>query len=283
MFTRTIVFLGSFLAFLSSGIASADLTTGLVGYWNFDDCKATDTSGNAFHGTLHSSSQTGIECVTGIRSKGLQLNRIDGNNGSGAPGGDWIIVPPLPAILSQGFTACAWANFQSSNRTWERIFDIGNGVASQNILLAHYQDYLWSANFLDGTSRSFVSNPEGTVTANQWQFFCTRIDNADGKAITYINGLPVVSFVTGTIPNVARSSNFIAHSNWNGDPDFKGILDEIRIWNRPLSNAEINELFTLDIKGNIGPQGPIGLTGATGPAGPQGPPGPIGPTGPQGT
>jgi len=283
MFTRMIVFLGYLLVFLSSGTASADLTTGLVGYWNFDDCKATDTSGNAYHGTLHSSSQTGIECVTGMRSKALQFNRIDGDNGFGRPGGDYVIIPSLPATWSQGFTGCAWANFQSPSRDWERIFDFGNGLSLQNIVLAHLSDYIAFGNFHDNTVNNLIGQPEGTVTINQWQFFCARINNADVKATIYINGLPISSLVTGAVPNVVRTSNFLGHSNWPMyDADFKGTLDEIRVWNRPLSNAEINELFTLDIKGNTGPQGPSGTTGATGPAGPQGLPGPTGPIGPQG-
>jgi hypothetical protein len=58
MFIRMMVILGSLLVLWSSGVESADLNAGLVGYWSFDDCKATDSSGNTYHGTLHSSSQT---------------------------------------------------------------------------------------------------------------------------------------------------------------------------------------------------------------------------------
>jgi len=217
--------------------------------------------------------------------------RIDGDNGFGRPGGDYVIIPPLPATWSQGFTGCAWASFQTPNRTWERIFDFGNGTSLQNLALGHYFDYIFFGNFYDSAAHNLVGEPEGTVTINQWQFFCARI-NADGETTIYINGLPVASLITSVVPNVIRVSNFIARSNWPMyDQDFKGILDEIQIWNRPLSGAEINELFTLDIQGNTGPQGPVGPigptgpkgpTGATGPQGPVGPKGPTGATGPQG-
>jgi len=283
MFTRMVVYLMSLLALSVSGVALADLNTGLVGYWNFDDCKATDISGNAYHGTLHSSSQTGIECVTGMRSNALQFNRIDGDNGFGRPGGDYIIIPTLPATWSQGFTGCAWANFQSPNRDWERILDFGNGLSQQNIVLAHLADYMVFGNFHDNAVNNLIGQPEGTITINQWQFFCARVNNTDGKATIYINGLPISSLVTGAAPNVIRVSNFLAHSNCPMyDSDFKGILDEIRVWNRPLSGAEINELFMLDIKGNIGPQGPVGPVGPKGATGPQGIAGPQGLTGTQG-
>jgi hypothetical protein len=47
------------------------------------------------------------------------------------------------------------------------------------------------------------------------------------------------------VMNVTRTHNFIGHSQWcNADPDFKGTLDEVYVYNRDLSPTEIQELMS---------------------------------------
>lgn len=48
------------------------------------------------------------------------------------------------------------------------------------------------------------------------------------------------------IANVARSSNYLGRSNWCAyDPDLKGFLGDVKIYNRDLSEAEIKALYNL--------------------------------------
>lgn len=207
-----------------NGVASADLKTGLVAYWSFDDCTAKDASGSRRDGVLHSGSNSGIECVTGVKGKALHFNRIDGDNGFGRPGGDYVIVPTLPATFFEGFSGCAWAEFEE-NRHWERIFDFGNGATQDNVLLARQgiSNYLVSHSYNDAHFAYQVQSTSFSAIANKAiKHYCVTIRRSDGMMALYINGDLVGQQTGGAIRNVTRASNFLAHSNWpRNDPDFK--------------------------------------------------------------
>ncbi len=60
----------------------------------------------------------------------------------------------------------------------------------------------------------------------------------------YVNGIMVAEKKGNPVMNVPRVNNFIGRSTWCWfDPDFKGFLDEVRIYNRALSASEIQTLF----------------------------------------
>ena len=76
---------------LDTGI---NLKNGLVAYWSFDNCDATDDSGNGHDGKIFGNP----ECVEGISGKALLFNEEDGDNGCGQPGGDYIVLPTFEAF-----------------------------------------------------------------------------------------------------------------------------------------------------------------------------------------
>ena len=60
----------------------------------------------------------------------------------------------------------------------------------------------------------------------------------------YINGEKIKSKKGNRILNIIREKNFIAHSNWpENDPNFYGLIDDLRIYNRALSDKEIKALY----------------------------------------
>ncbi|MDD5215939.1 MAG: hypothetical protein PHQ03_10435 [Methylococcales bacterium] len=52
--------------------ANADLKDGLVAHWSFDDCRATDNSGNGHDGTLGGNPQ----CIEGIKGKAFSSDGV---------------------------------------------------------------------------------------------------------------------------------------------------------------------------------------------------------------
>ena len=60
-----------------------------------------------------------------------------------------------------------------------------------------------------------------------------------GNVSMYTNG-QLTDFSAGfSFRNITKKSNFFGHSNFNQDPDVNAVFDEIKIFNRPLSPAEI--------------------------------------------
>lgn len=83
---------------------------------------------------------------------------------------------------------------------------------------------------------------ENAITNGQIEFYCATIENQTMRI--YVNGQLVAQKEGNMIANVARSQNFIGHSNWCfADPDFKGFMDEVRLYNRALTAEEIRLLY----------------------------------------
>jgi len=86
---------------------------------------------------------------------------------------------------------------------------------------------------------NYVQLNGGTINLNTWYFVAFSYDSS-GNAIIYVNGTNVGS----TSKNATNYSDILG-TNWNigqywgGVQSFNGTIDELRIWNRSLSQAEI--------------------------------------------
>jgi len=237
-----------FVAFLATSSASASLSDGLVAHWSFDNCNANDDSGHGYNGTI----QGDPECVQGVQGKALRFNKVDSDNGCGRPGGDYIVVPTLPAILIDGLTVCAWAKFEA-DRSFERIIDFGNGrgdVGGMPIIFgrlgtsSNLDMESWiNSNSTTNTTTGRIS--AGTIINSAFRFYCGTINSSFKLMRLFIDGEMVQEKIGHEVMNVTRTHNFIGHSQWcNADPDFKGTLDEVYVYNRDLSPTEIQELMS---------------------------------------
>ncbi|MEI6948380.1 LamG-like jellyroll fold domain-containing protein [Paraflavisolibacter sp. H34] len=221
-------------------------TEGLVGYYTFCDCTARDLSGNGRDGTVSGSPQ----CIRGMRDHGLLLNQNPGSNGCGQRGGEYIRLPQLGPIWSEGFTVCAWIRFDEI-KNYERIFDFSNATGeaggqpvwfgregnSNNLTLESWIDANGSQNRSVG--RLVAPN---VITNGSIEYYCATIH--DDIMRIYVNGVKVAEKRGNPIANVTRRNNFIGRSAWcTNDPDFKGFLDEVRVYNRALSPEEIMGLY----------------------------------------
>lgn len=218
-----------------------------MGYYSFCNCNANDNSSLGHHGLLMGAP----DCVPGKRGEGFLFNQAPaGSNGCGKPGGEYIQLPAYDTLWAQGFTVCAWVRFDETSY-YERIIDFGNGSGdsggmpiwfgregtSNNLTLESWISSNGSVN--RSTGRLVAVN---AITNGSIEYYCATI-HQDTMRI-YVNGVLKAEKKGHPILNVPRSKNFIGHSNWcANDPDFKGFMDEVRIYNRALSETEINNLY----------------------------------------
>ncbi len=241
-------FLLPFLFLCVHSSAFARIDSGLVAWWSFCSCNAADNSGNGYDGVVRSNPR----CVDGgVAGKALKFNTVDEINDCNRPGGDYIVVPTLPPLWEEGFSVSAWAQFEE-NRNFERIIDFGNGSgdaggvpvwfgrvgASTTLAIESWID----ANTVVNRSAGRLAVSDGIVNGSM-HFYCATI-SPQGVMRLYVDGVLLAEKNGHRVLNVQRQSNFIARSNWcSADPDFRGILDEVRIYNRPLSPTEVGELY----------------------------------------
>jgi hypothetical protein len=100
------------------------------------------------------------------------------------------------------------------------------------------------------TSATSVTTGNNVIALNEWQFFVVTVNtNATNNAVIYKNGAAVATG-TITLPNVVTRTNcFIGKSEWYGDSLYKGLMDDVRIYNYGLSNIDVAKLYTDQIPG----------------------------------
>jgi len=205
---------------------------GLVGWWRFDEESGTvaeDSSGYGNDGTLL---PTGSEPQWVDGKYGGALS-FDGEN-------DYVQLPYDMLSQLKSFTVLAWINLEnvgshcfiySYNINGEKFY-----VSSSSAVVG----YIWNG------SRDNLAYGPSTVQLNDWTF-CAHVVNYNevtGKTTqtVYVNG------VAGT-PNTFLGSGAIGTggasigSLWKQYYSMNGAIDEVRVYNRALSAAEIQEQF----------------------------------------
>jgi hypothetical protein len=212
-------------------IGSASTREGLIGYWPFDG-DTLDYSGLGNHGTTYSNPTF-----------------IAGKIGSGAldfDGNDYVRIDAVSNdITNNDITLTAWVKTIDSAGDWFSCnTSTGGNVA------------LWA--ITSGKAAMYDNRYEGHST--------TSVSDGNWHMLTYVrNGSTGYIYVDGLQENT-HSANFNFSLNdrwsiaqeWDGDnpSDFlDGIIDDVAMWDRPLTAGEIAYLYN-DGKGHLPIEGP---------------------------
>ncbi len=206
-----------------SGTGGGTSGSGPVAYWGFNELSGSttaDLSGDGNTGTLHHATWSTSGC-----SACLQFN------GSSA----YVSVNESSSLeLTNQLTIAVWVNPASKSGSDPRIVS---------------KLYDWELK-LNGSSPQFSAAGKYAVmnysaAVNKWQHLVFTFSN--GVVNAYVNGAPV-TLGANTFAGAAASFSMYQYGLYIGtDPSlaywFKGYLDEVRIYNRPLSAAEVSALY----------------------------------------
>jgi hypothetical protein len=224
------MFKRSFLVFLSLVIlgpawsALAAAPEGLVVYWPFDEGQgtvATDLSGNGNHGTV----EGGALWIQGVLGTALQFNGVD-----------CVVRGAHIPFNSRSFTQAMWIN--PSLSTDEQVVFAQHQASETNVSM-HYR--IWG----DGRVRmGFYSNdldtPAGTVEAGNWYHVTFWYDFENQNRRIYING--ELSAEAGAGPYLGASGDTVV-GTWRNDQWFNGMIDDVQIYDRPLTDSEVVKIM----------------------------------------
>lgn len=133
------------------------------------------------------------------------------------------------------FTYIAWVYFDDNSRSWilSLGFDYSNNLGSGFEKLDNGSLRIWFG------KASFNSNTAPNL--NQWYHVAVSFNGTGG--IFYLNGNPDGTYVHSTI-NTSGNGDYIgAQSTSHSEQFFNGSIDEVLIYNRSLSSAEITALY----------------------------------------
>jgi len=215
-----------------------DLTGGLVAYWSFNNCDATDDSGNGHNGMIYGNPQ----CVDGERGKAFSFNGVS----------DYIEVPNSSSqqISTNEMTVSAWIRL--SGNVGVTQWRIAEKQQTREIAwgLEIFGNGYWGTtgtniNFHDSTGLGWVNCLATEINLNPTTWYHAVATDSDGIIKIYINGVLGHECLNGVgIPSFIVSPIEIARNLMENNFFFSGILDEVHIYNRALTEAEIQALYT---------------------------------------
>jgi hypothetical protein len=203
----------------------------LTHYWPFENGTMRDVIGSAD--------------MTQGSSTSFVADRYGNVNSALAFNGGWTQVPSGVYFDSIEFTITVWV-YPSWVGSSSRIIDFGNGEGLDNILLSLSYEYTLQPNFyiLSGSKYVFTATSAINIAFNQWQFFVTTFNGTIARI--YLNGTLVADSNTQNhtrLFNIWRNSCYIGKSNWAHDGNSSSYLDDLRFYNKSLTQEEILELM----------------------------------------
>ncbi len=201
---------------------------GLIGYWPFNG-NANDFSGNNYHGVLWGP-------VGSIDRFGNPNNAyyFDGIN-------DYIQIAHNSALnLSGSFSFSLWYKTENTLLS-QRLIDKATVNTSDSWLIDHRPNNQVRLIVADSKVTKTISNPDFTKN-NTWTHLVVTYDGSNVRF--YKNGkLDSTIPQTGSTPANTNPVRIGANSLLYLD-FFKGVMDDIAIWNRVLTVPEIEQLFS---------------------------------------
>ena len=208
------------LIIANSASPNFDFEDGLVAWYPFNG-NANDESGNGHNGQISGDPQSGNDRFGNNNS----AYDFDGN-GDFITAGNWFTY--------QDFTISVWVKQDAINSTYVDIID--NNHSSVN----------WAIQY-DGNSEDyyFFTNPQGatafTLPFNEWKNLVFIKDGLSLK--TYMNGI-LQDELTATTPTINYSNPYLNIARWGGgDRYFNGKIDDIRMYDRGLTEDEVEALY----------------------------------------
>jgi Concanavalin A-like lectin/glucanases superfamily len=217
------------------GNAAGGVTDGLVGYWSFDSGDARDDSGNGHDGDV-----AGCTAVNDLSGRWKAAHyRFDGRHGH-------IAVPHDDAFNfgNGAFTLACWVKTTAETVTGDLRDDlVTKGDATiRGFSLSLVENHLA---FIFGWQQGYF----GTTPVNdgEWHHLAA-MRTPEGKVFLYLDGKPEPIGRTGWGRNVDRAGTddvttqdplLIGKHGCLQVSFFTGELDEVRIYDRALSESEV--------------------------------------------
>ena len=231
---------------VNSSTACAPAPQGLVSWWRGEGA-ATD-----FAGTNNGVLEGGMAFATGEVGQAFKFN---GTNAD-------VRVPAAASLnvgLADGFTVEAWINPADITQGHE-IVEWNNGTFGVTFLVADPAGAGPGSLFISVKDTSYndhiFSTPGGLLFSNIWQHVAATYVRSNGNTVLYINGGARAQANLGVFTPRTIGDLYIGVRPSEGvSGRFPGLMDEVSLYNRTLSAAEIQAIYNAGSAGKC----PLGV------------------------
>jgi Tol biopolymer transport system component len=220
---------------------------GLVGYWKFDEASGTmaaDSSPNGYDGTL----VNGATFSAGKSGRAVQLD--DASN-------QYVSIGDQPGLaITGGLTISTWIYPTDLSTYGHIVTRRAPGCAGPDVDYQLLHRPTGEVVAADGTFGEVSSGR--FLNLNAWNFVAATHNGATHQWFFNVNG--VTSTATGgALGTLAGPVEIGQGKDCPSNNAVKGLIDEVRIYNRRLSPAEIDSLYGLPVS----VLGALGVSGST--------------------
>lgn len=205
----------------------------LVGWWQFDE-----TSGaTALDSSIYENSGTLINGPVWTGSGELLFDGVD----------DYVEVPDSSSlVITEEITISVWVYLNDYGTDWPKVVikphdDYSSPWEMYCLDLSHYGTYpkfIITDGFIGGDSAIAYDNTI-TLNLNQWYYI---VGTYDGDTIAlYLNGQLIASSPSDI--SIGTNDMPLSIGGRLGINSFNGLIDDARIYNRPLTQGYVEQLY----------------------------------------
>ena len=222
---------------------------GLVSYWRLNEGSGTtvnETAPTARTGTLIGGPQwinsTAPIALSPVAGTGISFDGLD----------DQITVNHAPALNAYPLTVTAWFRTSRNSANYDAIVNKYPGGSGNGYSLHVRNGRLAAFYFNPNGGRVYTADPGfdgGFVADGQWHHVAFLVDTNGGRL--YLDGVQTgsQSWVLGA-PGPPTDTNAVSFGRYPGQSSFSGQIDEVAIWNRTFTSAEIAAMHNLRLVGS---------------------------------
>ncbi|MBK9565184.1 MAG: hypothetical protein IPO37_08395 [Saprospiraceae bacterium] len=216
---------------------------GLVAHYPFDG-NANDATPYNNHGTIGGNPV--FQTATHPLGAGKQNIKFDGDK-------DSVLVKNAVQLISDFTTVSFWIRVDNVNTKDAEayVIDFGHWSDRWKISLPQHLKIVWTTNGKNVQFPSFISDMDSgdgnEMVKGIWWHVTMVHDGA--KNIIYVNGQQVATKPVPTKLNSTNKPLCFGSNNVDGGQYFPGALDNVKIYNKALTAAEILKLFNAGTTG----------------------------------
>ena len=217
---------------------------GLVSWWRGEGA-ASDSAGTN-SGVLEGG-------VTYAAGEVGQAFRFNGTNAD-------VRLPASASLnvgLSAGFTIETWINPADITQQ-HPLVEWNDGSFGVHLWIAgDGPGALWFDVKDTGLNDHVLSSAAGLLVSNVWQHVAATYTKSNGNAVVYLNGVPRAQANLGVVTPRTLGDLYFGLRPYDGGAGmrFAGLMDEVSLYNRALSAAEIQAIYSADGAGKC----PVGV------------------------